>query len=376
MNISRDNINGVKNIPGTNVTSCIAPCTEEDNYATHDSIYGKGGWREVRTIEERNAIPIERRKLGMAVWVTQLNKLYILKYAFNNTCWYEFNSTDVSDIINAAIDAGQVNVDVASCVSQEELDRRLGKYNTAAIEEINISKAKTAIISELKNWVEEQQYLKEHQSLEGYATEQFVQESVGAAVGEIEDELIIIKGDVDDLKIDNADLKNFKDSTVTQLDLINSEIETINEFISGGESSQIEVATKEQLDALAQKEEEDYGLLRDNVSLIAETYDTKEHVTEVHNTLDEGINNLANAVAARPTLEEVNGLITANNADLITREYLRGFATESFVKDYVARVMDGTVEPGQPYPDYATQIAELQAQIAAMQAEIDELKGN
>ena len=84
MNISKENISGVKNLPGVNVTSCIVPCTAEDKYATHDSTYGKGGWREVDTIQERDAIPMERRKIGMAVRVNNENKTYILKYSTNN----------------------------------------------------------------------------------------------------------------------------------------------------------------------------------------------------------------------------------------------------------------------------------------------------
>lgn len=370
MNISRDNINGVKNIPGTNVTSCIVPCTDEDNYATHDSTYGKGGWREVRTIEERNAIPLERRKLGMAVYVTQESKLYILKYAFNDACWYEFNSTNAADIINAAIDAGKINVDVASCVSHEELEQILVDYNNASVDESNLTLAK----SELKDWVNDKGFLTQHQSLEGYATEAFVQESVADAVAEIEDELIIIKGDIDDLTGDITVLKDFKTTTEEKLDNIDSAIETINEFISGGSGEEIELATKASVDALALKEQEDYELLRDNISIIAETYATKEQLDNKCEVLNESINTLATTVAERPTLAEVNGLITDGN--FVTESFLRGFATESFVKDYVARVHDGTVQPGKPYPDYAAEIAAMKEQMATMQAEIDELRGN
>ncbi len=54
-------------IPGTNVASGIAPFKTTDNYATHYEEYGQGGYRSVKTIEERNAIPKKRRKLGMLV---------------------------------------------------------------------------------------------------------------------------------------------------------------------------------------------------------------------------------------------------------------------------------------------------------------------
>ena len=39
------------NINGTNIAAGIVPYTTEDTFATHDSLYGKGGWKEVDTIE-------------------------------------------------------------------------------------------------------------------------------------------------------------------------------------------------------------------------------------------------------------------------------------------------------------------------------------
>ena len=57
------------NIQGTNVTSGITPFTTADTFPTHYAEYGKGGFRTVNTIEERNAIPYERREAGMLVYV-------------------------------------------------------------------------------------------------------------------------------------------------------------------------------------------------------------------------------------------------------------------------------------------------------------------
>lgn len=34
----------------------IVPASLEDTYPTHDSTYGKGGYKEVATIEDRNNI--------------------------------------------------------------------------------------------------------------------------------------------------------------------------------------------------------------------------------------------------------------------------------------------------------------------------------
>lgn len=74
-------------IPGTNVASGIVPFTTEDEFPTHYSEYGKGGWREVATIAERDSITSTRRKLGMAVYVQETDKVYILKRGISNEYW-------------------------------------------------------------------------------------------------------------------------------------------------------------------------------------------------------------------------------------------------------------------------------------------------
>ena len=56
-------------IKGTNVASKIVPYTTSDNYATHDEEYGRGGFRTVNNVSEMNAIPADRRKEGMLVYV-------------------------------------------------------------------------------------------------------------------------------------------------------------------------------------------------------------------------------------------------------------------------------------------------------------------
>ena len=63
---------------GTVLGSPIVPGTSIDEFATHKSQFGQGGWREVATIIERDAIPTPRRSAGMAVYVTSEHKLYIL----------------------------------------------------------------------------------------------------------------------------------------------------------------------------------------------------------------------------------------------------------------------------------------------------------
>ena len=55
-------------ILGTNVAAAVVPFDTNDEFPTHYSEYGKGGWREVSTIGVRDAIPADRRNIGMAVY--------------------------------------------------------------------------------------------------------------------------------------------------------------------------------------------------------------------------------------------------------------------------------------------------------------------
>ena len=82
------------NLQGTNIISMIVPTNHADTYATHDSFYGKGGWREVNTLDERNAIPEERRRIGMVVYVRETFKAYLLKNSLSNAGWVPFNIDD------------------------------------------------------------------------------------------------------------------------------------------------------------------------------------------------------------------------------------------------------------------------------------------
>lgn len=54
-------------LPGTNVLDTIVPHDSNCTYPTHDSIYGKGGWRELDNRDQIPLIPRERMRVGMAV---------------------------------------------------------------------------------------------------------------------------------------------------------------------------------------------------------------------------------------------------------------------------------------------------------------------
>jgi len=74
-------------ILGTNIASSVVPFDSEDTYATHEDTYGKGGWRSVLDLTERDAIPQERRKIGMAVYVQTDGQIYVLKDGTSNLNW-------------------------------------------------------------------------------------------------------------------------------------------------------------------------------------------------------------------------------------------------------------------------------------------------
>lgn len=68
----------MSNISGTNVAASIVPFTTDDTYPTHDATYGKGGYREVATIKDRDNIALSRRSTGMMVYVSETNTVYRL----------------------------------------------------------------------------------------------------------------------------------------------------------------------------------------------------------------------------------------------------------------------------------------------------------
>ncbi len=94
------------------LTGAIGLTDVSDVFATHLSILGKGGHREVATIAERNAITVERREFGMTVTVNAdptpaNNKTYqlcntILGGANNtitdNSNWTTYNPAGISPI--------------------------------------------------------------------------------------------------------------------------------------------------------------------------------------------------------------------------------------------------------------------------------------
>ena len=358
----------VKNIPGVNITSCIVPCTYDDNYPTHDSKYGKGGWREVKTIAERDAIPIERRSLGMSVYVTDTNTQYILKYALNNHCWYPQGTTDVSSIINAAIAEGDITVDLTTCVTQEQFEEFVANCITEEICDNKLDDLQTSI----KEWVNEQQFLTEHQSLDALATKQELDDQVttiGNRIAAVEDNISTIESDITAIQESH---ENFVNYSTTEFATIKDDIIELQEAIGGGEEQSF--ATKEELQEVAAKEIADIEDINNNITAITENYlekdsaaslyPTKVELYDVESSITSSLNDYAKKNEIASTIESMG---------CITRNYLRGYATEFYVQDYVAAAMSGRIKPGQPV-DYSTQISALQQQIQELTQQVQELQ--
>lgn len=74
-------------------TGTITPTSVTDTYGTHIDEFGVGGWMAVNTLEDRDNIPAERRKAGMAVSVNENNTVYKLGVDLTNDDWFEFGGS-------------------------------------------------------------------------------------------------------------------------------------------------------------------------------------------------------------------------------------------------------------------------------------------
>lgn len=83
-------------LKGTNVYAPLVPGTDRDSYPTHYSKYGKGGHKEVATIDERNAITAERLTEGCVIYVEETEQ----EYQYKNGEWIDYplvKGTDYDD---------------------------------------------------------------------------------------------------------------------------------------------------------------------------------------------------------------------------------------------------------------------------------------
>lgn len=84
-------------INGHPIGSTIVPTDTADVYATHTEQYGQGGYRTVETIAERDAITLNRLKVGMKVLVRSEKNIYYLKSLDNDTPVWQLDTFLYSD---------------------------------------------------------------------------------------------------------------------------------------------------------------------------------------------------------------------------------------------------------------------------------------
>lgn len=71
------------------ITDYISTTDPLDTFPTHDSLLGKGGYREVATLVELYNITAQRRRVGMLAYVLEDGKVYLLAEA-TTPVWVEF----------------------------------------------------------------------------------------------------------------------------------------------------------------------------------------------------------------------------------------------------------------------------------------------
>lgn len=324
---------------GLQITNTIVPCTDEDKYATHDSQYGLGGWHEVETIEQRNAIPAQRRRVGMACFVKQNSTLYILKGNLLNSSWSVYtaiDSTSVKDIISDAIASGAITVDVdlTNYYTSSEVDELLSTYSDST----TITNEIASATEEIKTWVEAKGYLTEHQSLADYMTRD-----------EITAELDT-RDEANKTYVDTA-LTNYY--TITEAD---------EKFLTkaDAEATYVSLST---YNAFIEENAANLTSLTTQVQNIADTYVTAEALEAKgyigSATVDEilGTKGYVTTTSLATYLEsndyinvdDLKGYATVayvtdaiNNSSYLTVSDLKGYATEAWVTDYVAAQTGGS----------------------------------
>jgi hypothetical protein len=85
----------MSSIKGTNVLAPVVPFDTTDAHASHEARYGKGGYRSVADIAERDAIPQLRREAGMLVLT--LSDGIVWRLNNNLTTWTDNNLTTSLD---------------------------------------------------------------------------------------------------------------------------------------------------------------------------------------------------------------------------------------------------------------------------------------
>ena len=325
---------------GQLVTSTIVPAHEFDTYATHDSIYGKGGWREVKTLAERDAIPMERRRQGMVVYVQENFTAYLLNNGTVNGCFIPLMPTIPTELINHLMSTGVLNLpELEPYAKKIWVEEQL--KDTIKTEDINDNLAH--LMDSIKEWVEGKKYLTEHQPLDDYIRITEVEELLeNYYTSETIDEMFS-KYITEEVCNERFLSKATAEETYLKKDEFNEDRLTLSGTILG-------------LDTRIQHIEETY--------VNSSEMDDKGYITEATaREIIEGYNFLVEDVLAELGYKTAEDLLEdfATKADLekklkeiMTKEDLKGYATEAFVVDKVKNLV-AVDKIGDHLKGYATE---------------------
>ena len=84
-------------LPGTVIAAEITTGNTDNTFSIGDTNQMQGGHHSVTTLNERDAITVERRRVGMTCWVSgTINAMYLLATGINNVDWTLTQSGTVS----------------------------------------------------------------------------------------------------------------------------------------------------------------------------------------------------------------------------------------------------------------------------------------
>jgi len=128
-----------------------------DTYPTHLDVLGYGGYRVVADITERNAIPAQRRKYGMLVYVQSDDNLYVLRdVALGNANWTnlsaqitptslgQLSNLSVSGVIEGGVFSGTLNTTAMNTITSLANVQALTVTNSINVSNIKASGTVTA----------------------------------------------------------------------------------------------------------------------------------------------------------------------------------------------------------------------------------------
>ena len=224
---------------GIVIPAGIVPNSIDAEYPTHYSEYGKGGWHEVETIADRNALTDAQKSVGMAVFVNATKELFTLNA---DGTWTLFSSGggggggDLSNYYtksetNNLLEAKADESDLLNL--QDEVDSKLNTatfedYVTTTDQEILSVKNDLTDLSDGIGTLVDGEYIDASKSIgenlsfldtqikdnadniEGLASSVTDLEvsvgDLGVSINDIQDDISGINSSVDDLQSDVADL--------------------------------------------------------------------------------------------------------------------------------------------------------------------------